>query len=37
MVDIGWLMEKEAIKIAVDWLFNNPNEWYKLGFDPVKV
>jgi len=37
MVDIGWLTEKEAIKIAVDWLFNNPNEWYKLGFNPVKV
>lgn len=37
MVDMGYLREKEAIKIAVDWLFNNPNEWYKLGFDPVKV
>jgi len=37
MVDMGWLTEKEAIKIAVDWLFNNPNEWYKLGFDPIKV
>jgi len=37
VVDMGWLTEKEAIKIAVGWLFNNPNEWYKLGFDPVKV
>lgn len=37
VVDMGWLTEKEAIKIAVDWLFNNPNEWYKLGFDPVQV
>ncbi len=35
VVDIGWLTEKEGIKIAVDWLFNNPNEWYKLGLDPV--
>lgn len=37
VVDMGWLTEKEGIKIAVDWLFNNPNEWYKLGFDPVQV
>ena len=37
VVDMGWLTEKEAIKIAVDWLFNNANEWYKLGFDPVEI
>ncbi len=37
VVDMGWLTEKQGTKIAVDWLFNNPNEWYKLGFDPVKV
>jgi len=37
VVDMGWLTEKEAIKIAVDWLFNNPTEWYRLGFDPVEV
>lgn len=37
VVDMGWLTEKEAIKIAVDWLFNNPNEWFKLGFNPVMV
>jgi len=37
VVDMGWIKEKEAIKVAVDWLFNNPNEWYKLGFDPLEV
>ncbi|TKJ47754.1 hypothetical protein CEE34_02275 [Candidatus Aerophobetes bacterium Ae_b3a] len=37
VVDMGWLKKKEAIKIAVDWLFNNPNEWYKLGFDPIEI
>jgi len=37
LVDMGWLTEKEAIKVAVDWLFNNPNEWYGLGFDRLEV
>jgi len=37
MVEIGWLKEKEALKIAADWLFNNPNERFKLGFSPLKV
>ncbi len=37
VVDTGWLKEKEAIKVGADWLFNNPNEWYKLSFDSVEV
>lgn len=27
----------KGVKIGADWLFNNPNEWYKLSFDPVEV
>ncbi|RLE10607.1 hypothetical protein DRJ00_00895 [Candidatus Aerophobetes bacterium] len=37
LVDMGWLTEKEAIKVAVDRLFNNSNEWYGLGFDRLEV
>jgi len=32
MVEIGWLEEVEAECLAVDWLYNNPNEFYRLGF-----
>ncbi|MCJ7623117.1 MAG: amidohydrolase [Anaerolineaceae bacterium] len=34
-VDTGWIKSREAVQIAADWLFNNPNEFYKLGFEPV--
>jgi len=34
LVSKNWLSENEAIKIAADWLFNNPNELFKLGFKP---
>lgn len=33
LVDSGWLDMNEAKEIAVDWFFNNPNEFYKLGFE----
>ena len=36
-VDEGWLDEAEALSIAADWLFNNPNRFFKLGFDEVSV
>ena len=26
-----------AAQIAGDWLFNNPNEFYRLGFQPVSA
>jgi hypothetical protein len=32
-VDAGWLDEPAALQVAADWLFNNPNEFFKLGFD----
>ncbi len=31
MVENGWLGEPEAVQIAEDWLFNNPNRFFKLG------
>jgi len=37
MVDSGWLGLDEAMQVAADWLFNNPNEFFKLGFEAVAV
>ncbi len=31
LVDDGWISLDEAKTIAVDWFFNNPNEFFKLG------
>lgn len=31
LVSGGWISINEAISIAADWLFNNPNELFKLG------
>ena len=31
----GWLEEEQALAIAKDWLFNNPNRFYNLGLDAV--
>ena len=36
-VDSGWLGHDEAKQIAADWLFNNPNRFWKLGFDDVSA
>ena len=33
LVERGWLEEEEALSLAADWLFNNPNRFFKLGFD----
>ncbi|HUV88881.1 MAG TPA: amidohydrolase family protein, partial [Anaerolineae bacterium] len=32
LVERGWLEEEEAVRLAADWLFNNPNRFFKLGF-----
>ncbi len=32
LVEKGWLEEEEAVRIAADWLFNNPNRFFRLGF-----
>jgi predicted TIM-barrel fold metal-dependent hydrolase len=37
MVDDDWLDMDEARQVAADWLFNNANEFYRLGLDPVRV
>jgi uncharacterized protein len=34
-VESGWLDHNEAVAVAADWLFNNPNRFWNLGFDPV--
>ena len=37
LVESGWLQEEEAVRIAADWLFNNPNRFYNLGLPPYEV
>ncbi len=32
----GWLDRREVEQVAADWLFNNPNEFFNLGFDPFR-
>ena len=34
MINSGWINIDEAKKVAVDWLYNNPNEFFDLGFTP---
>jgi hypothetical protein len=35
LVERGWLEEEGALSLAKDWLFNNPNRFFQLGFDPI--
>jgi hypothetical protein len=35
LVERGWLEEEVAISLAADWLFNNPNRFFKLGMEPI--
>jgi hypothetical protein len=35
LVETSWLEEQEAICLAADWLFNNPNSFYRLGLAPI--
>jgi len=35
LVERGWLSEKEALSLAADWLFNNPNRTFRLGFAEI--
>ena len=35
LVERGWLEEEEALSLAADWLFNNPNRTFKLGFEEI--
>jgi len=36
MVETGWLDTDDALQVAADWLFNNPNETFKLGFERIE-
>jgi len=35
LVERGWLTEEQALSLAGDWLFNNPNRFFRLGFDNI--
>jgi hypothetical protein len=35
LIERGWLGEEEAVSLAADWLFNNPNRFFKLGFEEI--
>ncbi len=35
-VSRGWLDRSGASNVAADWLFNNPNAFFKLGFEPFE-
>jgi len=35
LVERGWLEEEQALSLAADWLFNNPNRFFKLGFEGI--
>jgi hypothetical protein len=37
LVERGWLQEEQAMSLAADWLFNNPNDFFKLGFEPIEI
>ncbi|MEM2791965.1 MAG: amidohydrolase family protein [Candidatus Bathyarchaeia archaeon] len=34
LVSRGWISKTEALNLAADWLYNNPNELFKLGLKP---
>ena len=36
-VESGWINEQEAVQVAADWLFNNPNEFFRLGFERLET
>jgi hypothetical protein len=35
LIERGWLEEEQALSLAADWLFNNPNRFFKLGFEEI--
>ncbi|MCL1857741.1 MAG: amidohydrolase family protein [Oscillospiraceae bacterium] len=37
LTDSGWLNIHKAKQIAADWFFNNPNDLFKLGFEPFNA
>ena len=37
MVKSDWISISDAKRISADWLFNNPNEFFRLGFEPISL
>lgn len=37
LVDCGWLSLAESKQLAADWFYNNINECFHLGYDPVVI
>jgi hypothetical protein len=35
LVESGWLDDEDALRLAADWLFNNPNRFFRLGVDEI--
>ena len=35
LVEESWIDEEQAEKLALDWLYNNPNRFYKLGLPEI--
>jgi hypothetical protein len=35
LIESRWIEEEQAISLAKDWLFNNPNRFFKLGFPEI--
>lgn len=35
-INAGWIDEGDALRIAADWFFNNPNDYFNLGFEPCQ-
>ena len=35
LVERGWLSEEQALQVAADWLFNNPNRFFRLGLEEI--
>jgi hypothetical protein len=35
LVDMRWLSERDAVGVAADWLYNNPNAFFRLGCEPI--
>ena len=31
LIQMGWMEEEQALILAADWLYNNPNRFFKLG------
>jgi hypothetical protein len=37
LVERGWLEEEQALSLAADWLYNNPNRFFGLGLEELTI